>query len=270
MESRIASAIGSRYSPVAILWKDEKPKGAKEFKPGKWGCIMWMLAAAAKGQQAVFSKQTYGCWGGGVGLGFGNVYVDFPGGIDGFCRFLSSGNACCEAGRAVAERIKPYVTEAFLEDFLHGEGYVRDPDLVRDFLDQLPMMEVPSTYVVFSPLGDIDPETDRPQVVVFLVDADALAALVILSNYDRKGVENVIVPYGAGCQTIGIFAYREATNGLGRAVIGMTDISARENVARQLERGLMTVAVPYERFLQMEAHVPGSFLDRRTWKALRK
>ncbi|WP_028325915.1 DUF169 domain-containing protein [Desulfatirhabdium butyrativorans] len=268
MESRIATALHCRYSPVAILWKDDKPEGAKEFKPGKWGCVMWMLAAAAKGGKAVFSRSTYGCWGGGVGLGFGNAYLAFPGGMDGFCRFLSSGNACCEAGRAVAEQIKPYVGDAFLEDFLNGEGYVRDPELVRDFLDGMPMVDVPAQYVVFEPLADVDEKVENPEVIVFLVNPDQLSALIVLANYDRKGFENAIAPYAAGCQTIGIFAYREAKNGRGRAVIGMSDISARENIAHQLERGLMTVAIPYGRYLEMEANVAGSFLEKRTWKKL--
>jgi len=36
-------------------------------------------AAATKGKRAVFDRQTYGCFGGGFGLGFGNTYKDFPG-----------------------------------------------------------------------------------------------------------------------------------------------------------------------------------------------
>jgi len=91
MESKIAQALRLKYCPVAIVWTDDKPEKAMDFKEGKWGCVMWMLAAAAKGKTAAFDKNTYGCWGGGVGLGFGNQYLHFPGGIECFYRFLSRG-----------------------------------------------------------------------------------------------------------------------------------------------------------------------------------
>jgi hypothetical protein len=51
-------------------------------------------------------------------------------------------------------------------------------------------------------------------------------------------------------------------------VVGLTDISARENLKRQLDRDLFSFAVPWRMFLEMEGNVEGSFLQRRTWKAL--
>ena len=70
MESQIAAALQLKYSPVAILWTDEKPEGAMQFAPGRWGCVMAAFAAAAsQGKAAAFDRETYGCWGGGVGSG---------------------------------------------------------------------------------------------------------------------------------------------------------------------------------------------------------
>ena len=93
MESKIASAIGLETNPVALIWADSAPEGALQFKPGRWGCLMSMFATvASKGKIGVVDRQTFGCWGGGVGLGFGNAYETFPGGLDGFYGFLSDGN----------------------------------------------------------------------------------------------------------------------------------------------------------------------------------
>jgi uncharacterized protein (DUF169 family) len=64
MQSLVAEKLGLAYEPVAIVLTDEQPETAKQFKPGKWGCVMFMLAAAARGQEAVFDRSTYGCWGG--------------------------------------------------------------------------------------------------------------------------------------------------------------------------------------------------------------
>jgi len=93
MRSKVTEAIGLRTHPVALMWADRAPEDATCFRPGRWACVMSLFAAvAAKGRVGAFDRQTYGCWGGGVGLGFGNCYQTFPGGIDGFCRFLADGN----------------------------------------------------------------------------------------------------------------------------------------------------------------------------------
>lgn len=268
MKSTIAEVLNLKYQPVAVVWTDEKPEAAKGFKPGKWGCVMWMLAGAAKGKPAVFTKETYGCWGGGVGLGFGNQYLTFPGGLEGFYYFLSTGNAQWEKGRAVAREIEPFVSKEFLEDFLHGEGYLKSPEHVKDFVDSMPIMDIPTRYVLFSPLNDVDTDSRQPQLVVFLANPDQVSALVILANYGRNGVNHVSIPYAAGCQTIGIFAYQEAKSEQPRAVVGLTDISARLNLKNMLDPNLFTVAVPWKLYQEMEGHVKGSFLEKRTWKDL--
>ncbi|MCX7822401.1 MAG: DUF169 domain-containing protein [Syntrophobacterales bacterium] len=269
MKSKIAKAIDLRYEPVGILWTDTRPEGAAEFKENKWGCVMWMLARAAKGGVAVFTDKTYGCWGGGVGLGFGNRYVEFPGGEEGFCYFLSVGNNKWEPGKKVAEQMRGLATDSFIEDFLEGEGYVKSPELVKDFIENLPIFQIPTKYVVFKALKDIHTEEEIPVVVVFLAYPDELSALVVLANYGRKGVDNVIIPFGAGCQTIGIFPYREAMSQNPRAVIGLTDISSRLYTRKQLGDNLFSFTVPWKMFLEMEDNVEESFLNRRTWKALR-
>ena len=270
MESKIAAALKLEYSPVAILWSDEKPAGALGFKEGKWGCVMWMLANAAKGRVAAFDEKTYGCWGGGVGLGFGNQYLNFPGGPECFYRFLSTGNADSEMGRAVAKKIEPFVDKDFLEDFLYGEGFIKTPELVKEFVDGMPIMQIPARYVIFKPLDKVELDKEKPEIIIFLADPDQVSALVILTNYGGNGNENAIIPYAAGCQTIGIYPYREARSENPRAVVGLTDLSARNNLKKQLGRNLLSFAVGLNMFHQMEENVNGSFLQRTTWRALRQ
>jgi uncharacterized protein (DUF169 family) len=268
MESKIARSLNLKYHPVAILWNDDRPEKAMGFKQGKWGCVMWMLAAAAKGRTAAFDEKTYGCWGGGVGLGFGNQYLNFPGGIECFNHFLSTGNENWQKGRDMAEKLGSAAGKEFLEEFRHGEGYMKSPELVKRFIDSLPIMEVPERYVVFKPLTDLDPTREQPQVIVFLADPDQLSALVVLASYGREDNQNVIAPFAAGCQQIGIFPYREARSEHPLAVIGLTDLSARKNLKKQLDRNVLSFAVPWRMFEEMEDNVEGSFLQKETWRAL--
>jgi len=266
MESRIARAIKAEHEPVGILFADELPDGAVQFAEGKWGCVMWLLlAAAAKGKPAAADRQTFGCYGGGAGLGFGNPYLDWPGGIECFYKFLSTGNGPEE--ESASGQASAGVRRSASRDFELGERYVKTPEQVEQFVASLPFTDVPSRYVVFKPLSQVRAD-ERPEVVVFLVDPDRLSALVVLANYGRSSNDNVIVPWGAGCQTIGIFAYREARSERPRAVLGLTDLSARLQVARQLGHDLMTLTVPMAMFEEMEANVAGSFLERDPWREL--
>jgi len=269
MESAIAKAIQLKYQPVALMWSNEKPQGTMQFQEGKWGCVMWLAAHAAKGKTAVADIKTFGCFGGGVGLGFGDQYKNFPGGEEGFCHFLSDGNANRKGGKELAEKIKPFMRAEAYDNFLHGERYVKSPVLVKKFLESLPLTEIPKQYVVFQPLDNVDIKKDKPQTIIFFVNPDQLSALVVLANYERGDNENVIIPYAAGCQTIGIYPYREAKSSKPRAVVGLTDLSARVYIREQLgDNHLMTFSTPFALFEEMEQNVPGSFLERHTWQSL--
>ena len=270
MDSKIVSELNLKFHPVAIIWSDEKPEAALQFKPRKWGCVMSLFAHAAKGHTAVFDRKTFGCWGGGVGLGFGNQYLKVPGGIEEFYHFLSTGNHISGMRKMAAEQICNFVGNGLLKEAMHGERYIKSPEMVKKFVESLPIVDVPAEYVVFKPLKEVNQQKEEPVIVVFLANPDQLSALVILANYGRGSFENVIIPYAAGCQTLGILPYREAENENPRAVIGLTDISARKNVRRQLGKDMLTFAVPLKMFQEMESHVDNSFLQRETWDALKR
>ena len=271
MESIIAGAIGLGTHPVALIWADEAPQGAIHFKPGVWGCVMSAFAAvAARGRAAAFDRQTFGCWGGGVGLGFGNRYEDFPGGVEGFCAFLSSGNEQSAQGCAIGEHMKAAGWGRMADDFLHGERYLKDPGTVRGFLEALPMCDIPARFVVLKPLDQTVPEQEDVKSVTFFVDPDRLSALVILANYAYKDGETVIMPWAAGCQVPGIYAYRELERERPRGLVGLTDISARRNVRASLGENVLSFTAAWPLFQEMERNVAGGFLERETWRSLRK
>ncbi len=48
----------------------------------------------------------------------------------------------------------------------------------------------------------------------------------------------------------------------------MTDISARRAVRGNLGKDVVTLAVPYNLFIDIESNVEGSFLERDLWKGM--
>jgi hypothetical protein len=269
MESKIAHALRSPHAPVALLFADEKPEGATQFAEGKWGCLMWLLAGAVRGRTVAVDEHSFGCLGGGTGFGFGDQYQAWPGGVECFYHFLSTGNAARgEEGSAVAEEVRGDLRAESFQHFVHGERYLKSPEITRQFVAALPITRIPGRYVVLKPLAAVDPAHEQPNSVIFLVNPDRLSALVVLANYEGPGGENVIIPWGAGCQSIGIFTFREARAEHPRAVVGMTDISARRYMNRQFGGDLLTFSIPFGMFQRMEGNVAGSFLEAEQWGEL--
>lgn len=253
MESKIVRAIGLKDSPIAILWTDEEPKEGVQFQEGKTGCVGPMLLAASKGRIAYFDRKTIGCPGGkgGLGLGFDANSKDFPGGIE---YFLSNGNKelyKTEEGRKLAEA---------MPELAEGEGYYKNPEVVKKIMQSLPMQQVPTKYVVFKPLEKVT-EEETPKVVVFLASADQLSALLVLANYEGEHNQNVIAPMGSGCSSIGIIPYAEEESETPRAVLGLFDISIRKH----FDKNILSFAIPYQLFKKMEGNVEGSFLEKKDW-----
>lgn len=241
MDSRIAQELKLRYRPVALIFADEKPEQAIEFAKGDRNCVISLFTAASLGKVAVFSKDTCGCPGARVGLGFTDSYDHVPGGIE---YFLSHGRG---------------------EGYPEGEAYIKTPELAREFADQLPLACIPTKYVVVKPIDDVDVEVETPAMVVFFCEPDQLSALVVLANYGRPGSDNVIIPFGAGCHTVCLIPYAQSKEEKPRAVVGITDISARPMV----DQNVLSFTVPFDMFKEMEADVPGSFLEKSDWKKVR-
>ncbi|MFA5405611.1 MAG: DUF169 domain-containing protein [Ignavibacteria bacterium] len=249
MQSKISVSLELKSQPVAVLLTNDDPAEGLKFKEATWGCVASMLVAASKGRTAYFDRNTFGCVGGGTGLGFGNQYEenDFP--IE---YLLSTGKKDYNN-----EKIKSrYITE--------GECYIKTPELALKFVENMPMRNIKEKFVTFKPLELLN-LTDKPEMVIFLVNPDQLSALVVLSNYDREDNMNVIAPFCAGCQSI-LFGYAEEEKENPKATIGFFDISAR----KYIDKNLLTFTIPFKMFRKMESNVEKSFLTKEQWLGLNK
>ncbi len=250
MNSQLVNALKLKMQPVAIILTNDKPNDGLHFKEGSmFGCVGAMLVAASKKNRiAYFDRKTFGCPGGGTGLGFGDRYGRFP--ID--C-LLSTGNkeVAAQMGSAGSEMAE-------------GERFYKNPELARKWVNTLPMTDVPTEYVVFKPWDQVT-EQDKPKLIVFFANADQLSALVVMAEYNRGTNQSTIAPFGAACQSI-LFGYAEAEKDNPNGVIGFFDISQRKAVDRET----LTFTVPYKMFQEMEANVAGSFLEMHVWQKLQE
>ncbi|MEC9493343.1 DUF169 domain-containing protein [Flexistipes sp.] len=267
MKCNMSEYLNLKTEPVATIWKDEAPEEKIQFQKGKRGCIISLMTAAAKGKTAVVDSETFGCPGGGVGLGFGNQYENFPGGTDCFARFLSNGNKGYPKGEAVAEQMKGKAPEHFIHEFLHGERYAKDPEIVEDFIDELGFMDIPAKYTIFKPLSKTE-EDEKPVSITIFCNANQLSALIVLCNYFRKGINNVEAPFGAGCQSAGILTYQQLNTENPKGVIGLIDITARNAAKNSFGDNIMSFSMTYDLFKKMDTEVTESFLSTENWENL--
>jgi uncharacterized protein (DUF169 family) len=245
MQSKLAQAIALASSPVAVILTDERPQGALQFKEGAWGCVAASMLAVSAGKTAAFDRRS-GCAGGATGLGFGNAFErrTFP--ID---KLLSTGDPdSAPAGSPM----------------VHGERFFKTPETVRRMISRLPIVDVPTEYVVMKPL-EIIGEAETPHLVIFLVNPDQLSALIVMTDYSRGSGEASLAPFGGACWGV-LYGYAEAQRDVPRGVVGFFDIAQRHRVPRDT----LSYTVPWKLFLQMEADVDGSFLDVEDWQNLRE
>ena len=241
MHSKIADAIRLHRGPVAILLTDRKPKSALEYTEEggqKNRCVIPLFVAALNGRTAVLEKETVLCPGGQVGLCFGPYklgYIEY---------FLSTGK----------------------DGKFEGEYRKRTPELVREFITNLPEITFPTRYVVMKPLDNVSSdEIAEMAIVVFVVNADQLSALATLANFDRPTNDNVATLFGSGCGSLVMQVLDQARAKTPKAVIGLTDITAR----KYLDKNQLSFSIPFKRFLEMEANVEESFLTKgKDWPEL--
>ncbi len=199
MTSAIAREAGLETEPVALIWSNAKPEDALELRKDAWGCVMWLYAKVARdGRTAVFSRETFGCAGGAIGLGFGRPFDRHSARTEeNFCCFLSNGIEGAKDRTEYAALAESVVNPNQKKMLLEGERLMKSPAVVRRFLECLPVYDVPAKYVVLKPLSLVQ-ENETIQTVTVLANADQISVLSILANYTAGTItDRVVVAAGA-------------------------------------------------------------------------
>ncbi len=238
MFDRIREALCLQSEPVAVIWTDVISEDTFTYKQDAGrGCMIPLVKKAVyESRPSAVGSDCYGCPGGGYHLGFTHEMGPQ------FRYFLSCG----------------------IPGELEGEGYKKTPELVDAMRQVGEHLQAPKKYCLFKPDSKLTAE-DRPETIFFLVNPDQLSALVVLANYDLPGNEGVTALFGSGCSSLVLHPRLEGM-GKRRGVIGLTDVTVR----KFLDPDILSFAIPFDRGLEMEANVPGSFLERKVWQELRR
>ena len=185
---------------------------------------------------ACAANETTVCQGGKVGLGFQGYthgWIEY---------FLSTGS----------------------EQVPHSEYYKKSPELARIFTDTIPRVKV-GKWLVFKPLALVE-ENEKPECIIFLVNADQLSGLVTLANYDMETQDNVQIRFASGCGQSVLYPMYAQASGAKDCYIGLTDPSARKVIGREI----LSFSIPYNRYLEMEQEADGCFFATEAWGIIKK
>ena len=183
-------------------------------------------------------------------------------------RFLAIGNQDSEHGRSTIQKLtEGGAPKIMIEEFTGGEGFLKTPQLVAQWIEELPNLELGGLYVVIKALNALA-SGRKPKVVTLLVDPDQLSAPVVLANFARPGIDNARIPFAAGCACLALYPFYEPEQALPRAIIGLTEISARYYLRETLGKDILSFTAPWSLFEDMEGNVSESFLTRFAWTSM--
>ncbi len=251
-------ALGMKEEPMGMIYTDDPPSGGVSPKQGvlpsredemrgqvdfgglfaNFSCVVGNIwRARKKGSAAYFSKNQFGCIGGGFYLGFMKPQLDF------IAHYVSSG----------------------IPGHVEGERYLESPEVTRRFFETIDPPPAPAPFCVFKPVTQFT-QTEDPLLVTFFARGEIIGGLNQLATFVTNDFEAVTSPFGAGCSNMVTWPLRILAQGKLKAVLGGWDPSDR----KYLKPDEMTFTVPLEMFTRMVKRWPESFLTTRTWATVKK
>ena len=219
--------------PVAVFYADElhgaeHPDRPQE-NPRGYTCIYAQLSAIHRGKPLAFSRENLGCFGSVLNL-FGGDYNE----------------------------------DATVHLLVDIEKFKIDREQTNAIQKINPAAHPTGKYLIFKPLDTLS-GADKPEIFVVFCRPDTIAALHGLASYDNTRIDNVIVPFGSGCECAFKFPLAECGKKDPRCVLGGMD-SAMRNC---LKPDIQTFSAPAKVFYRMMENADKSFLSTYIWEHLK-
>lgn len=233
----IKEKLGMDVSPVGVVLTDSIPEDALHFKKKGSGCIATMIYSSAKGKAIAFDEHTTGLPCSAFYLGYTDWIFN---GIEGF---LSNE---CVWGR-------------------EPERFIKTPEMAKKFVESY----IPQTHrkgaIVFKPL-EFFTENEKPELVIFFVNADQVSALQYLIGYGAPREERIVSRFASACMSVFTIPMEYARKGEKKAVWGFHDISVRS----KMPKDIMSMTLTYPLFEEICQNLEESFLTTEQWEKLKK
>jgi hypothetical protein len=268
MESAIANNLQPEFAPVAVVWSNTVPDDARQFKEGKFGCVVYLFAEASRrGRVAGGCRKTIACNGGRCALGFG---VDFDASavmLDRYAALFSKGLESAEDKKAYQAHMdaSPSSWRSLYE---YGERRHCCAELAKQWIQSgLPRHDISYEYVLFKPLNLVE-EEDLLKAVIFAVKPVELAGLVTLAGSVMRRSDCIRYGQGPDCTSITAYAYAEAESANPRAVLGMMGVDGRDVLRKRFRDDVVTLTLPEPLFQRMEQEADDCIFQIPSWKSL--
>ncbi len=219
--------------PIGVFYSDEL-NGAEYVKkpadnPKGYTCIFAQMSKLRSGHSIAFDMNNLGC--------FGSMTTIFGG---------------------------SYSEDQVVKLLVDIEHFKKDREQVAAMHDLNPTAQPAGRYLIMKPYDQLT-EDDKPEIVCIFAKADVIAALHGLASFDDSRVDNVIVPFGSGCEGLLSFAFSETKELHPRAVLGGMDPAMRGCI----KQDLLTFSVQHSRFCQMVGNMDNSFLNTYIWQNIK-
>ncbi|MGD8983863.1 MAG: DUF169 domain-containing protein [Desulfobacteraceae bacterium] len=268
MESEIVHNLRPEFAPVAVVWSHTIPDDALQFKKGKFGCILYLFAEAARrGKVAGGNRESITCTGGRAAMGLGVGFDASDELLDRYAAVFSKGLKSASNQEAYRARMEA-VPKNWHSLYEYGERRHYNAELAKEWiLNGLPRYDIPYDYVLFKPLSRIASD-ENVRAVIFPVSPVELAGLVTLAGSVMPGIDPVQVPQGADCNSITAFAYAQADLAEPRAVLGMLGVDGREVMRKRFRDDTLTLTLPAALFQRMEQEAKDCVFQTPSWEDL--
>jgi uncharacterized protein (DUF169 family) len=232
-----AAYFGESELPITFFYTEDPGSIDRANIPDGHSCIICELAIVRKGRPLAWNVQSLGCGGARRYLGYSDkMRPDFE-------YFLSYG----------------------IEGKMEGERYLKNPEMVKEFIGKMRCIPAMGRYIVFKRFDQLTPEDD-PAAVIFFAKPDVLSGLFTLANFDQADGMGVIAPFNSGCGAIVHQPWFQNESENPKAILGMFDASARPCVPKDT----LSFAVPMKKFVTMVENMEESFLATETWRKVKR
>jgi hypothetical protein len=250
------------------VWSHNIPEDAFQYRKGKFGCILYLFAEAARrGKITGGNRETIICPGGRAALGFG---VDFDASeemLDHYAALFSKGLRSAGDQAAYLARMEA-ARKSWRDLYEYGERRHCSAELAKEWIARgVPRYDIPCEYVLFKPLSRTVPD-DKVQAVIFPVSPVELAGLITLVGSVIPDTDPVQVPQGADCNSLAAFAYAQSDLPTARAILGLLGVDGRKVMRRRFRDDIVTLTLPLPLFQRLEREADDCIFQTPSWRNL--